>query len=169
MSENSRDDPPQERWIDPICRPLSIEARKPFVRLPDGGLMAVAGNATIFSSDDGASWQAPRPIYRGEGPELPPPGPGIPENRGQLLCTRDGVLVFVWMDTRVLNWDDESGEPGADARSDLWSIRSLDGGDSWVDRQRLFHGICRPPSHQHDRDIRRQDSGDQPVLPAPPR
>ena len=145
MSEKSRDEPLIERWIDPICRPLSIDARKPFVRLSDGGLMAIAGNATIVSRDDGDSWQAPRPMYRGEGPDLPSPGPGIPDNRGQLLATGDGVLVFVWMDVRVLNWDDESGEPGADAHSDLWSIRSLDGGATWVDRQRLFEGICGHP------------------------
>ena len=82
---------------------------------------------------------------RGEGSDLPAPGPGIPDNRGQLLATRDGVLIFVWMDVRVLNWDDESGEPGADARGDLWSIRSLDGGATWVDRQRLFQGVCGHP------------------------
>lgn len=145
MSETSREDTSRERWIDPLCQPLGIDVRWPYVRLPDGGLMAVAGNATIVSSDDGASWQAPRPIYRGEGPDLPPPGPGIPLNRGQLLSTRDGFLVFVWMDVRVLNWDDESGEPGADARGDLWAIRSLDGGASWVDRQRLFRGVCGHP------------------------
>lgn len=145
MSENSRDCSPPERWIDPICRPLSIDARKPYVRLPDGGLMAVDGNATIISRDDGGSWEAPRPIYRGEGSDLPAPGPGIPQNRGQLLATRDGVLIFVWMDVRVLNWDDESGEPGVDARGDLWSIRSLDGGATWDDRQRLFQGVCGHP------------------------
>ncbi len=145
MSETSREDTSRERWIDPLCQPLGIDVRKPYVRLPDGGLMAVAGNATIVSSDDGASWQAPRPIYRGDGPDLPPPGPGIPANRGQLLSTRDGVLVFVWMDARVLNWDDETGEPGADARGDLWAIRSLDGGATWVDRQRLYRGVCGHP------------------------
>lgn len=145
MSELSKEGASSVRWIDPLCQHLSMDARRPFVRLPDGGLMAVAENATIVSRDDGASWQAPRPIYRGDGPDLPPPGPGIPANRGQLLSTRDGVLVLVWMDVRVLNWDDESGEPGVDARSDLWSIRSLDGGDTWVDRQRLFQGICGHP------------------------
>ena len=145
MSDPTGEGGSTERWIDPVCQPLSVEARRPFVRLPDGGLMAVAGNATVVSADDGMTWQAPRPIYRGEGDSLPPPGPGIPRNSGQMLSTGDGTLVLVWMDERVLNWDDDSREPGADARGDLWAIRSLDGGETWVDRQRLFRGVCGHP------------------------
>ncbi len=145
MSDPTGEGGSTERWIDPVCQPLSVEARRPFVRLPDGGLMAVAGNATVVSADDGTTWQAPRPIYRGEGDSLPPPGPGIPRNSGQLMSTRDGKLVLVWMDERVLNWDDDSREPGAEARGDLWAIRSLDGGATWLDRQRLFRGVCGHP------------------------
>lgn len=145
MSHQTREKVSTDRWIDPVCHPLLIDVSRPFVRLPDGGLMAVAGNATIVSADDGSTWQTPRPIFRGDGGGLPPPGPGIPRNSGQLLSTRDGVLVLVWMDERVLNWDDDIGEPGADARSDLWAIRSLDGGATWVDRQRLFRGVCGHP------------------------
>jgi len=145
MSESTGESSSAERWVDPICRPLSIDAQRPFVRLPDGELMAVEGNATVVSADNGISWQSPRPIYRGEGPSLPSPGIGVPRNTGQLLATRDGVLVFVWIDERVLNWDSATREPGADARGDLWAIRSLDKGESWVDRQRLFQGVCGHP------------------------
>ena len=145
MSFSNRDGTPTDRWIDPVCKQLEMDASRPFIRLSDGSLMAVAGNATIISTDDGATWQAPRPMFRADGHDMPPPGPGIPRNAGQLLATRDGVLVFVWMDERVLNWEDESREPGADARGDLWAIRSLDGGATWVDRQLLFHGVCGHP------------------------
>ena len=145
MSDPTGESGSTERWTDPVCQPLSVEVRRPFVRLPDGGLMAVAGNATIVSADDGSTWQKPRPIYRGDRNSLPPPGPGIPRNSGQLLSTSEGTLVLVWIDERVLNWDDDSREPGADARGDLWAIRSLDGGATWVDRQRLFRGVCGHP------------------------
>ena len=145
MSDPTGERSSTERWIDPVCQPLLIAAGRRFVRLPDGGLMSVAGNATIVSEDNGATWQAPRPIYLGDGDSLPPPGPGIPRNSGPLLFTRDGTLVLVWRDERVLNWDDDSGEPGVDARGDVWSIRSLDGGATWVDRQRMFRGVCGHP------------------------
>lgn len=45
-----------------------------------------AGNATIVSTDDGTTWQAPRPIFRGDGPDPPPLDPRIPRNAGQLLA-----------------------------------------------------------------------------------
>ena len=145
MAERSNQKTAGSRWTDPVCQPLSINVRWPYVRLPDGGLMAVSGNATVISKDDAASWQAPRPIFAGNGPSLPSPGPGIPNNRGQLLHTSNGVLVYVWMDERVLNWDAEQREPGADATGDLWAIRSLDNGATWTDRQRLFRGVCGHP------------------------
>ena len=145
MTDSTKNQVSNERWIDPVCQPLSIDASRRFVRLPDGGLMALAGNATIVSADDGVTWQAPRPIYRGDGADLPPAGPGIPRTSGELLSTSDGILVLVWIDERVLNWDDDRGEPGSDARGDLWAIRSLDGGATWVDRQCLFRGVCGHP------------------------
>ena len=43
MSDSTTENDTAERWIDPVCKPLSIDASRPFVKLPDGGLMAVAG------------------------------------------------------------------------------------------------------------------------------
>lgn len=133
------------RWIDPRFTPLSIDKRWPYIHLDDGSLMAVEGNATIVSKDGGATWSVPRPICRGPGPDLAEPGPGIPSRSGQILCTRDGVIILVWRDKKVLNWDEARGEPGADATGDMWSIRSLDGGQTWIDRQRVYLGCCGHP------------------------
>ena len=36
------------------------------------------------------------------------------------------------------HWDDAAGEPKDDCRLELWAIRSLDGGKTWIDRQRLL-------------------------------
>ena len=133
-----------KRWIDPRFTTLSIDKRGPFARLSDGSLMVVDGNATYTTQDDGKSWSEPRTIYYGPGPDLPEPGPGVPRNSGQLLRTADGVIILVWGDERVLNWDDAIGEPGQDARGDIWAIRSLDEGQTWVDRQRLLCGPNGP-------------------------
>ena len=107
-------------------------------------------------------------FYRGDGAGLPSPGPGVPRNAGQLLTTRGGTLVFVWMDERVLNWDDASGEPGSDARGNLWAIRSLDGGATWVDRQRLFRGVCGHPPINMIETVNGRIVSNEPVLHAPP-
>lgn len=133
------------RWINPKCTPLEVTQRGPFVQFPDGRLMTAGKNVALVSQDGGITWADLAPIYRGDGPEPPTSGPGVPSAHGQLLRTRQGTLVLVWMDERILNWDDATGEPGSDARGDQWAIRSLDGGQTWTDRQRLYAGVCGHP------------------------
>jgi sialidase-1 len=99
----------------------------------------------MISHDNGKTWPDVQPIYAGDGAEPLQTGPGIPTGRGQLLCTRDGTLIIVWDDERVLNWDKALNEPGLDARGDQWAIRSVDGGKTWIDRQRLYEGVCGHP------------------------
>jgi len=92
---------------------------------------------TRISRDGGKTWSEPKAI-------LDEPGPGRPQD-GLPILTRDGVIVYVYRDTehmRKFNYwplitrpEDEAYEIGK-ARYDLWSIRSLDGGKTWVDRQR---------------------------------
>ncbi|HXF60672.1 MAG TPA: sialidase family protein, partial [Caldilineaceae bacterium] len=132
------------RWINPKCAPLAVTQRGPFVQFPDGRLMTVGKNVTMVSHDGGLTWPDVRPIYQ-DGPETVSTGPGIPSGRGQLLLTRNGTLLLVWMDERTLNWDETIGEPGPDARGDQWAIRSIDGGQTWTDRQRLYQGVCGHP------------------------
>ena len=134
------------RWIDPRFDLLTVTERPPFVKLGDGSILAVRGNATVVSRDTGKTWSDPRPIYRVSGSETVESGPGIPSNSGRLVRTREGVLILVWMDKRVLNWDSAVGEPGLDAHGDVWSIRSFDEGKTWVDRQLVYTGIAAHPT-----------------------
>jgi hypothetical protein len=130
-----------ERWLDPRCEALSLFKQGPFVRLPRGVLMAVDGNATWTSADDGRTWAGPRPVYRGSGPAAP----GVPNESACLFRSRESVLLVVWRDRLRLAWDAGKGEPGPEARGDVWCIRSTDDGRTWVDRRRIFAGVCGHP------------------------
>jgi len=135
-----------ERWINPLFRPLEIERTgftTPILKLDGGALITVADNSVIVSRDNGRSWPERRTIYDGPGSEKPVPG--IPSGSGQFFRTADGVLVLVYRDARVLNWDNERGEAKEGSRGDVWSIRSLDGGTTWIDRHKIFEGICGHP------------------------
>ena len=126
----------ENRWIDPRFKALSIDKTGSFIKLSDGRLMAVEGNATYITTDHGKSWSEPRTIYDA-------PGPGVPKKSGEALFrTADGVIILIWIDDVLPDWDSVNVEPGKDNQADVWAIRSLDEGVSWVDRQRIFEGIC---------------------------
>jgi len=130
-------EPRREAWTDPRCGLLPSDRLGPFVRLTDGRLLTFGANASLTSADEGASWSEPRTIYAGK-------GPGLPAEGGLALKTRDGVIVYVYMDRSTFrwSWDEAKREAGRDARLDVWVIRSLDDGKSWTGRRRIFKGYC---------------------------
>ena len=139
------------RWIDPRCAELDLPPgiAGPFVEMADGSLMTVDGNATRVSQDNGSSWSDPRPIYEGPKPGIPgvssPFLDEIGDRMGWLvLRTHDGTLVLLYIDrsTHLFAWDDSTGKPVANLRADVWAIRSLDKGQTWVDRQMIMEGYC---------------------------
>ena len=70
------------------------------------------------------------------------PGPGLATRT--FLRTREGVIVLVYVDRNTFKrgWDDARGEPEDDVRADVWSVRSLDDGETWVNRHRIMEGYC---------------------------
>ena len=126
--------------LDPRCTrlPFAGDASVPgLVELADGSLLTVQGSGTTTSRDDGKTWSAPRPIEVG-------PGPGTPSDSCALLKTKSGVLVMVYMDIAGMHfaWDTAKNETTADTKLDVWAIRSLDEGKTWIDRQKLLDGYC---------------------------
>ena len=125
-------------WTDPRCTVLDLPRgmRGPFVDDGNGGILTARGNQVQTSADGGKTWSAPRTMYDG-------PGPGIPGG-GLLQRTKDGVIVYVFNDSSTVRWKwlTEQGEPAANIRIDVWSVRSLDGGKTWVDRQLVQAGYC---------------------------
>lgn len=114
-----------------LCTILPNERFGQFVELNDGSLLTIftfnnTSNISI-SRDDGATW-SDREIKDENGLKI-----NNICNAAPLLRTKSGVLVLVYM------W---YGEFEPLKSLDVWSIRSLDEGQTWVDGQRIYKGYC---------------------------
>ncbi len=102
------------------------------------------GGTVQVSRDDGKTWSHLATMYDGPGPGRPTGMTSIPNVETALaLRTRKGVIIWIYRDWEngSWSWDEEKGE-ATEAHRDVWSIRSLDGGRTWVNRQRVFEGYC---------------------------
>ena len=135
--ENKGNTSKEERWLDLRCTVLPTDKQGPFVELSDGNLITIEGNAVLKSFDDGKTWSEFCAFSEA-------PSPGRPSGGGLLLKTNDGVIVYVYMDMETYKWawDNAQREAAEDVRLDVWAIRSLDEGKTWIDRQRIFAGYC---------------------------
>ena len=128
----------ERRWIHPKCiePDWPPDLLGPFVNLDEERVFTIRDGASMVSEDDGRTWSEPRRMYDG-------PPPGVPGG-GLLTRTQEGVLVFVYADHSTFKWGwvDEAREPIANVRSDVWSMRSLDDGETWTDRQQILDGYC---------------------------
>jgi hypothetical protein len=126
------------RWVHPLCQTLSINSNGPFVELADGSLMTIDAQGMHVSKDDGRTWSEAQPVCEGLA--------GLREGREPatfyIVRTRGGALVIVYLNSTTYNfsWDRTINQPKDDCRLEIWAIRSLDGGKTWIDRQRILDG-----------------------------
>ena len=101
------------------------------MRLENGDVVAIDSEATYVTSDGGASWSAPRPLFDGEQPIKV-------SNERALLRTDSGVIIAAFMNLRERKWtwnDDLHDAPGAVLPT--YVMRSLDDGLTWQDVQKM--------------------------------
>lgn len=122
-----------ERWIHPGCRTLEISRNGPFILMPDGALATVDNKGFSLSYDRGKTWSEPVFVCQGLNPAEPA--------SYYLLRTRKNVLILVYLnfEGRKFSWDNEKNEPG-DCQLEVWTIRSLDLGKTWVSNQKILEG-----------------------------
>ena len=68
--------------------------------------------------------------------------PGRQDRRRSTSCGPGGALAAVYLNFATYNfsWDAATDQPKDDCRLEIWAVRSLDGGKTWIDRQRVIDG-----------------------------
>lgn len=123
-----------DRWVHPSAKPLEIDRNGPFVELADGSLATVDEEGFRVSKDDGKTWSEAIPVCKGINPKEPA--------SYYLLRTRNNTLVLVYLNfsNYRFEWDEERKEPKESCKLEVWAIRSVDGGKTWIDNQKILGG-----------------------------
>ncbi|MFH1265398.1 MAG: sialidase family protein [Planctomycetota bacterium] len=119
-------------WIESRVEDMPGLEMGPFVRLDDGGLLTVdLAQSALLSRDEGKTWEK-HPVF------ADPSKYAIRPERA-LLRTRNGTVILAFMNDRERanwKWDPKiSDSPGAQLPT--YAVRSLDGGKTWQDLQKL--------------------------------
>lgn len=114
------------------------------VKVADDAVMSVYSTPTSYAGkpgqcfiagritrDGGKTWEAERELTR------------LPEGRSShptVHRTRDGTIHLFFLGYKQHAWDKKTGNPTADTRSDLWTVRSSDARSTWTAPQMIFEG-----------------------------
>ncbi len=118
-------------WIPDQVEEIKDLKMGPFVKLPGGEILTVDGTNSLISKDQGKTWTE-YPIF------ADPKKFSIRIERA-LIRTRKGVIILAFAnDKERANWNwrvDITDSPGAILPT--YAVRSLDGGKTWQDVQKL--------------------------------
>jgi sialidase-1 len=114
--------------LHPKVRQLPHDHQGPFVKRPDGSILACTSTESITSADGGKTWAA-RPLFTAE--QLAAQPLELRPERA-LLQTKQGTLIVSFMNDREKTWtwkNELKDAPGAIMPT--YAMRSTDGGSSW--------------------------------------
>jgi hypothetical protein len=104
--------------------------------LTNGSLLTVDVEGLSISHDNGTTWTETIPAAHGQNPKEPA--------SCAVLEVQRGTFVMAYLDLtskrKRFAWNSETGEPASDCCCELHTIRSLDGGRTWADRQCVLDG-----------------------------
>lgn len=118
-------------WIAAKVQEMPSQKMGPFVRLADGGILTVEGTKSLISKDDGKTWTE-YTIFKD------PEKFQISEERA-IIRTKRNVIILACMNLKERanwNWQKEISD-SPDAKLPTYAVRSLDGGKTWTDAQKL--------------------------------
>lgn len=102
----------------------------PFVRLANGDILGVDEKQALRSQDEGETWSA-TPLFAADHDLVARP-------ERALIHTRDGVVVLAFVNDAEKSWTwDEELKDSPGAVLPTYAMRSLDGGQTWQDLQKL--------------------------------
>jgi hypothetical protein len=120
---------PRVEWKDSL-------PQGPFVRLNDGGILGIDGTNTTVSHDEGDTWET-RPLFT--------PDQNLKASSERAMVrTSNGTIVLVFMNMAeyTWKWNAEKSLPEPETDLDVWAIRSVDDGQTWIDAQKIYDGYC---------------------------
>lgn len=110
-----------------------------YVTLGDGRLAYMTGPDLLITGDNGTTWDRRNGVINSEAY-----GETLGFGGAMLLRTKDDSLVAVMTNSKNyvhLEWDEETNKATAGTR-EVWTMRSEDEGESWIDVQRIYPGYC---------------------------
>jgi len=118
--------------LHPRVRWMSSLRMGPYAKLGNDAILTVDGRSVFVSHDHGQTWKVVWSFPRGQKMAF--------SGERAVIRTRKGVLVSVFLNQalRKWGWDSTKHVPIPEARSDVWSIRSLDDGKTWTDATMLY-------------------------------
>ncbi len=143
--------PPGDIIYGPGVQPIS-QMERPQTISPDGTFLRLS-NGSLFEKRGESAWTKRFDVVRDKN------FPNIPLTGGLLATTPQGTLILITADRRPQGFVKLQRKEGTfnskEARTDIYAFRSVDGGKTWQDGQKLQSDYCGAM-----RDIKVTKSGD---------
>ncbi len=121
----------QSNWIHPKANNIKGLKLGPFIHLKDGSILTVDSTDSYISNNQGKTWTK-YPLFNGSNNFL------IREERA-LIRTKSGTIILAFVNEKERknwNWNNQTHD-APEAELPTYSIRSVDGGKTWSNLQKL--------------------------------